>query len=60
MNLSTLLIALWIILVSISQYFLNWVQFGKTGLVVIGVLGLIGALLWLFSATYPINFKRRV
>jgi hypothetical protein len=58
MNLSTLLIALWIILVSISQYFLNWVTFGKTGLVVIGVIGLVGDLLWLFSGTYPINFKK--
>lgn len=49
MNLSTLLIVLWIILVSISQYFLNWITFGKTGLIVVGVIGLIGAVLWLFS-----------
>jgi hypothetical protein len=60
MNLSNLLIALWIVLVSISQYFINWVQFGKTGLVVIGIIGLVGALLWLFAADFPINFKRRV
>jgi hypothetical protein len=59
MNLSTLLIALWIVLVCISQYFINLVQFGKTGLVVVGIIGLVGALLWLSSADFPLNFRRR-
>lgn len=59
MNLSTLCLALWVVLVCISQYFLNWIVFGKTGLIVIGAIGLVGSLLWLFSPAYPINFWRR-
>lgn len=55
MSLSTLLVAVWIILVCISQYFLNWIVFGRTGLIVIGVVGFIGAVLWLFGGVHPIN-----
>jgi len=50
--LSSLLVTVWIILVCVSQYFMNWFQFGKTGLIVIGVVGFIGAVLWLFSGYY--------
>jgi hypothetical protein len=58
MSLGSLLVTVWIILVCISQYFLNWIQFGKTGLIVIGVLGLVGAILWLFNDYHPIELKR--
>lgn len=59
MSLSTLLVTLWITLVCISQYFLNWIQFGKTGLIVIGVIGLVGALLWLFEGVHPVTIWKR-
>jgi hypothetical protein len=48
-KLSMLLVGVWIVLVTVSQYFLNWFQFGKTGLVVTGAIGLVGAVLWLYT-----------
>jgi hypothetical protein len=59
MNLATLLVCLWVILVCVSQYFLNWIQFGKTGLIVIGVIGFVGAILWFFGGDYPLSKLRR-
>lgn len=56
MSLATFLICVWIILVSISQYFLNWIIFSHAGLIVIGAIGLIGAVLWLFAADRPLEF----
>jgi hypothetical protein len=55
MNLSTLLVAIWVVLVCISQYFLNWIVFSSTGLAVIGFIGLIGVVLWLFWGYLPIK-----
>jgi hypothetical protein len=59
MNLGTILIVVWIILVNISQYFLNWIVFGRTGLIVIGVIGLVGGLIWLFGGSYTIKLPTR-
>jgi hypothetical protein len=54
MSLANLLVTVWGILVCISQYFLGWINFGKTGLIVIGVIGLVGFVLWLFNGSHPI------
>lgn len=59
MSLATFLICVWIILVNISQYFLGWIAFSKAGLEVIGAIGLIGAVLWLFAADKPLEFWKR-
>lgn len=53
--LSAFLLALWVALVCVSQYFMNWIQFGKTGLIVIGVIGFIGAVLWFISGAVRSN-----
>jgi len=54
-HLSVLLVVVWVVLVCISQYFLNWIVFSSTGLAVIGFIGLVGAILWLLAGFYPLN-----
>jgi hypothetical protein len=48
----TLLIVIWGILTCISQYFLRWHTFAQGGLDIIGAIGLIGFVLWLFVGYY--------
>ena len=59
MTLGSLLVTVWGILVCVSQYFLGWITFGKTGLIVIGVIGLIGFILWLFNDYHPVTLIRK-
>jgi hypothetical protein len=51
----TLLITIWGLLVCVSQYFLDWHVFASGGLTVIGVIGLIGFILWLLGNHYRTN-----
>lgn len=55
MKLSKLLFIAWVLLISVSQYFLNWITWNRTGLDVIGVFGLIVAVIWLFWDDYKIG-----
>jgi hypothetical protein len=57
MNLSALLLALFVILVSISQYFLAWVQFGTTGLVISGIIGLAAGVLMILDGTGSFSYR---
>jgi hypothetical protein len=50
--LGTLLIVIWGILTCTSQYFLSWITFTPNGLKILGVVGLVGFALWLFSSYY--------
>ena len=45
MSLAMLLLAAWLILVAISQYFMAWVRFGEFGLIVIGMIGFAAGIL---------------
>lgn len=62
MSLGTLLVAFWGVLVCVSQYFLKWIVFTHTGLVVVGVIGLIGFVLWILTGPegpHPITVWKR-
>jgi hypothetical protein len=59
MSLGSLLVTIWGILVCVSQYLIGWFTFGHTGLVIIGVIGLVGFVLWLVNDYHPIVIPMR-
>jgi hypothetical protein len=57
MSLSMVLLAAFLILASISQYFLDWVIFGETGLFVIGLVGLAAGVFMLLEGLGSFNYR---
>lgn len=49
MDIQSILLGVFLVLVSISQYFAKWVIFNKTGLLVIGIVGLVAGILYVLS-----------
>lgn len=60
MSLATLCLAAFLVLASISQYFLMWIRFGTSGLIVIGAIGLAAGVLCLLEGfgVWSYNTKR--
>lgn len=61
MSLANLCLALFLILASISQYFMKWVDFEITGLFVTGLIGFVAGILLLLAGlgVYDYTFKAR-
>jgi F0F1-type ATP synthase assembly protein I len=57
MTLSRVLTAVFLVLLSISQHLLDWVQFGRTGLVVTGVIGLAAGVLTILEDTERFSYR---
>lgn len=56
MNLKEITLGVFLVLASISQFFLDWVRFDHTGLVVIGIVGLVSGVLWVLDGLgRPLN-----
>lgn len=51
----TLLVVIWGILTCMSQIFLGWITFTQTGFKIIGIVGLVGFVIWLFGGYYTRN-----